>query len=121
MLGLITENAKLSLYSNWTPGTVDIAMDRRQQGEYYDKATPGGQMETVNTYGPSSSPQVHVSGVNPQAEAMETWLLTDLLPNELRAPLPKSLSAAQSASKQQLIDYYLSQQSSREFIRIPTF
>lgn len=121
VLGLITEKAKLSLYSNWTPGTVDIAVDGRQQGEYYDKATLGGQMETANTYGPSSSPQVRVSGTNPQAEAMEEWLLMDLLPNELRAPLPKSLSAAQSASKQQLIDYYLSQQSSREFIRIPTF
>lgn len=98
VLGLVTQSAKLSVYSNWTPGTVDIANDGRQEWEFYDLSTAGGRLETDNTYATS-----------PQVAAMKSLLLEDLVPNEMRAALPASLSAAQASARQQLIDYYKSQ------------
>ena len=103
VLGLITQDSKLTVYSNWTPGTVDIANDGRQEGEYYDISTPTGKLELDNLYASSGSAA--------KVAAMKALLLNDLVPNEMRAPLPESLRAAQEAAKQQLINYYLSQQS----------
>lgn len=107
VLGLITPSAKLSIYSNWTPGTVNIDNDGRQEGEYYDLSTATGRLEIENNYG--SAP----------ANLLKSWLLNDLLPNELRQPLPESLRATQEASKKQLTDYYLTQQSDRRLISFP--
>lgn len=103
VLGLITQDSKLTVYSNWTPGTVDIASDGRQQGEYYDISTPTGKLELENLY--------DASGSSAKVAIMKALLLNDLVPNEMRAPLPESLRSAQEAAKQQLINYYLSQQS----------
>ncbi|MEI7566052.1 MAG: sulfatase-like hydrolase/transferase [Burkholderiaceae bacterium] len=103
ILGLIAENSKLGIYSNWTPGTVDIANDGRQEGEFYDFITSDTRLELDNFY---SSP-AYASRV----AFMKNQLINDLLPNEMRAPLPASLVSAQNSAKQQLIDYYISQQS----------
>lgn len=103
ILGLIKQNDKLGLCSNWTPGTVNIVNDGRQDGEYYDRSTPTGRLELDNQY---STP-----GSAVKVAAMKNQLLNDLVPNEMRAALPASLKTPQDQSKQQIIDYYLSQQS----------
>uniref|UniRef100_B1XUF3 Putative arylsulfatase n=1 Tax=Polynucleobacter necessarius subsp. necessarius (strain STIR1) TaxID=452638 RepID=B1XUF3_POLNS len=103
VLALITQNRKLSVYSNWTPGTVDIANDGRQDGELYNISTPTGRYKLDNLYRSSANAS--------EVAAMKNLLLNDLVPNEMRAPLPESLRTAQNAAKQQIIDYYLSQQS----------
>ena len=103
VLALITQNRKLSVYSNWTPGTVDIANDGRQDGELYDISTPTGRYEIDNLYRSSANAS--------EVATLKNLLLNDLVPNEMRAPLPESLRAAQESAKQQLINYYLSQQS----------
>ena len=103
VLGLITQDSKLTVYSNWTPSTVDIANDGRQEGEYYDISTALGKLELNNLYtSPSQATKV---------TAMKNLLLNDLVPNEMRAPLPSALKTAQDQAKQQLLNYYLSQQS----------
>ena len=79
---------------------MEIANDGRQEYEYYNLRTERGRLELDNTYATSSEFQV-----------MKAKLLNDLAWTEMRAPLPISLRAAQASSKQQLIDYYLSQQS----------
>lgn len=99
VLGLITPKNKLSVYSNWTPGTVDIANDGLQEGEFYDyETTDPNKLEMNNTYGSSS-----------KVAALKTWLLNDLVPNEMRAALPTALRPAQDAAKAELINYYKSQ------------
>lgn len=103
MVAMITQDSKLTVYSNWTPGTVDIANDGRQEGEYYDISTPTGKLEMNNLYSSSGSAA--------NVAAMKSLLLNDLVPNEMRAPLPESLLPAQESAKQQIINYYLSQQS----------
>lgn len=100
ILGLVTQNSKTSVYSNWTPGTVEIANDGRQEYEYYNLSTERGKLELDNTYATST-----------EFPMMKAKLLNDLALTEMRAPLPTSLRAAQASAKQQLIDYYLSQQS----------
>lgn len=97
ILGLIVPNGKLALYSNWTPGT-DTVLSAGQEGEFYDPATAGGQAETANTY-----------ATDPRAGPMRDTLLGQVLNQELRRALPASLQAAQSASKTQLLNYYVSQ------------
>jgi hypothetical protein len=42
---------------------------------------------------------------------MAQLLLTDLVPNEMRAPLPVSLRSAQDIAKAQLVAYYATQDS----------
>lgn len=100
VLGLITQSSKTSIYSNWTPGTVEIANDGRQEYEYYDLSTVRGKLELDNTYATSA-----------EFPRMKAKLLNELALTEMRAPLPTSLRMAQASAKQQLIDYYLSQQS----------
>ncbi len=103
ILGLITKTSKLGIYSNWTPGTVDIANDGRQEGEFYDLTSSDAGLELDNQYSsPSYAERVTL---------MKSQLMNDLLPNEMRAPLSASLLSAQNSAKQQLIDYYISQQS----------
>jgi Sulfatase/TAT (twin-arginine translocation) pathway signal sequence len=81
IIGLITANNKLGIYSNWLPASVNpTPVD--QQYEYYDYSTAGGVLEVDNTY-----------STNPNAQTMETQLLTQLVPNELEAPLPGAYQA----------------------------
>jgi arylsulfatase A-like enzyme len=92
IIGLRTPGAKLGVYADWVPGTTDIATSTIEL-EYYDYSTPGGVLETVST--PN----------NPAAAALLTALLTNVLPNELRAPLPPSLVPPQTLAKTEYLAY----------------
>jgi hypothetical protein len=66
------------VYANWVPGTTDIAFDSTIEIEYYDYSTPGGRAETHNRKN------------DPRAAVLYRALLQDILPKDLRAPLPAS-------------------------------
>jgi arylsulfatase A-like enzyme len=82
---LRTKSAKLGTYAKWTPtgeiepGTMEL--------EFYDYGTRKGIAEL------SSDPD------DPRAQQMLNRLLNNLIPSELRAPLPGGLAAAQALSK----------------------
>jgi hypothetical protein len=86
IVGLRTKAAKLATYASWTPRTGEIEPETLEL-EYYDYGTPGGAAELANT--PDA----------PEAQQMLGTLMKDLIPNELRAPLPGALGAAQALSK----------------------
>ena len=81
-----TQDAKLGTYSTWNPVTGQIE-PRSTQVEFYNYNTQQGRLELANT------PQ------DPRAQPLLDLLLHDLIPNELRAPLPGRYGAAQSISK----------------------
>src|SRR6202012_1984134 len=93
IVGMITPRRKLGIYSNYQPGTLTISKSR-QEGEYYDYATPNGALELDNTY-----------ATDPKAAAVRELLLNQLLPMELQAPLPLSLQPAQLASKELMVAF----------------
>lgn len=104
VLALVTPNAKLVTYYNWTYGTTQIMRtssgyptNSNLQFEFYDYATTGGQSELTNTYSSSSV-----------AATMKAELLNNLLPNEMQRTLPSSLQSAQTSTQQGLISYYQS-------------
>jgi len=92
ILGLVTPEAKLAIYSNWQsiPGLKPISPN--QTYEYYDYSTPKGQLELDNTYANS----------NANAVAMKNNLLNNYWPNEIEAPIPQSLQAIQNITKLEL-------------------
>jgi arylsulfatase A-like enzyme len=92
IIGVRTPDAKLGVYAHWLTGTTEIALDTIEI-EYYDYATPGGRLETDN--------QKDLPG----AAELLTRLLEDILPNELRAPLPDSLVPAQTIAKGLYLGY----------------
>ena len=83
---LRTQGAKLGTYSTWNPVTGQI-LPGSTQVEFYDYATKEGMLELANTPG------------DPRAQPLLDLLLNDLIPNELRAPLPGRYGVAQTASK----------------------
>ena len=83
VLGLITENAKLGVYSDWADDSDEILPDG-QEFEFYDYSTDEGRLELANTAGEQ----------NPQFSELYQTLMTEAVPNELRAPLPVELEAA---------------------------
>ena len=84
--GLRTQSAKLATYSTWTPRTGQIEPGTVEL-EFYDYGTPEGIAELAN------NPD------DPRAQQMLTFLLNELIPNELRARLPGGLGVAQDASR----------------------
>jgi hypothetical protein len=92
IIGLRTPVAKLGVYADWIPGTTLIAPSTIQL-EYYDYTTPGGLLETDNRKG------------DPDAIPLLVTLLTDVLPNELRAPLPRRFVPAQTVAKGEYLTY----------------
>ena len=86
VLGLRTPEYKLGLYAEWVRGSSTIDPNTVQL-EFYDYATQGGRMELTNT--PS----------DPRALATARELATNIIPNELQAPLPRNLRLEQEASK----------------------
>ena len=84
--GLRTQSAKLATYSTWTPRTGQIEPGTVEL-EFYDYSTPEGIAELANNPG------------DPRAQEMLNILLNDLIPNELRAPLPGDLAVAQDVSR----------------------
>jgi hypothetical protein len=87
VLGLITEDAKLGVYTDWADDSDEILPDG-QEVEFYDYSTDEGRLELANTAGAD----------NPRFNALYRQLMTDLVPNELRAPLPEPLEAARAAT-----------------------
>src|SRR5215831_13300066 len=95
IIGLRTPNAKLGLYVDWLPGTTDIDPNTITLNnlEYYDYKTPGGLLETENRNN------------DPAAQVLLTALLTNVLPNELRAPLPAAFVPAQTQAQNEYLAY----------------
>lgn len=83
VLGLVTEDAKLGVYTNWADDSFEI-QSAGQELEFYDYTTEEGRLELVNT----ASPQ------NQRFAELYQLFMTELVPNELRAPLPDTLEAA---------------------------
>jgi arylsulfatase A-like enzyme len=91
--GVRTPDGKLGVYANWQPGTTNIAFDKTLETEYYDYATPDGRAELDNTKNQAAARQLYQQLVN------------DILPNELRAPLPSIYAPAQGLAKIQYLAY----------------
>lgn len=83
VLGLITEDAKVGVYSHWADDSDEILSDG-QEFEFYDYGTEEGRLELANTAGAR----------NRRFRELRDELLTEAVPNELRAPLPDELEAA---------------------------
>jgi hypothetical protein len=86
-----TPKAKLGLYSNWTPGTAQIAT-AGQEAELYDYRTAGGRLETENTIGLEDSLEAQLRAKLQRSAA-----------EELHEPLPRRLHKAQRAG---FADYF---------------
>jgi uncharacterized sulfatase len=91
--GLRTAKWKLGSYARWLPGTTTVEPGSVEL-EYYDYSTTSGQQEL------DSTPDT------PAAAAANNFLQSDVIPNELQAPLPASLVPAQKEAQQKLIDYF---------------
>jgi hypothetical protein len=90
VLGLRTMAAKYATYSNWAAGAIDPLYDG-VESELYDYRTQGGRLEVSNVSGRSS---------------LEDSLRAELaraVTEELRAPLPAHLTAAQ---RRGMADYH---------------
>ena len=90
IMAMRTPEAKLGVYADWV-GT-DIRRDTIQL-EYYDYETPGGRLEIDNRKD------------DPEAFRLRDILLNDVLPNELRAPLPRSFLLEQEKAKARYVSY----------------
>ncbi|MCW3033024.1 MAG: sulfatase [Solirubrobacterales bacterium] len=78
-----TQSAKYAVYSPWKHGTIEVdPLD--QDFELYDYSTAGGRSELGNVAGSPSSLRTQMTALHSKAIA-----------NEVRAPLPSRLSAAQ--------------------------
>ncbi len=84
VVALRTPRGKLALYSNWSEGTFTVEA-AGQEFELYDYSSYGGRLELLNSAGAAG------------ALEEELWVALEeqALPEELRAPLPASLRAAQ--------------------------
>ncbi len=91
VIGYRTSVGKLGLYSYWLDGTIEIATNGHEL-EFYDYSTNEGIIETTSTPGSALALQYYQT------------LTTEVIPNELRQPLPASLQPFQK----QAIQTYLS-------------
>lgn len=78
-----THDAKLSMYSYWKPGGMEIDTSRQIEHELYDYSTPLGRQEIDNQAGRSG-----------KQSALQALIDHEVLP-EVRAPLPAFLNDAQ--------------------------
>jgi len=84
VVALRTAQGKLGLYSNWAQESIEVA-PTGQEVELYDYNTGVGRAELTNEAGSSAL-----------EEGLRGTLEEDVIPNELRAPLPGYLRQAQS-------------------------
>jgi arylsulfatase A-like enzyme len=84
VIALRTPSAKLAVYSNWVAETIELER-AGQEYELYDYSTPEGQLELLNSAGAG----------DPLEQELWDALEEEAIPNELRAPLPTRLRAAQ--------------------------
>jgi hypothetical protein len=87
-----TPSAKYAVYSPWKDGTVEVDTSD-QDFELYDYSTGDGRLELANPAGKGSKLQEEMSGL----------LQNEVIPNEVRARLPRHLKAAHEEG---LADFY---------------
>jgi arylsulfatase A-like enzyme len=87
-----TPTAKYAVYSAWKDGTIEVD-PADQDFELYDHSADGGALELDNVAGTGSKLESDLSRL----------LARDVIPKEVRAPLPSRLGAAQ---REGLSDYY---------------
>jgi arylsulfatase A-like enzyme len=92
VVGYRTTAGKLGLYSYWDKGTIDIATSGHEL-EFYDYSTQDGIIELT------SKP---TSGL---AKQYYKTLTSEVIPNELRQPLPSSLQTYQEQAIQAYLTY----------------
>jgi len=85
ILGLVTEDAKLGVYTDWAEDSDEIQAEG-QEFEFYDYTTDEGRLELANTAGAQ----------NPKFRDLYGMLMNEAIPNELRAPLPEELEVARA-------------------------
>lgn len=93
ILGVITQQYKLGVYSRW-PGGTTITSPDGQEYEYYDYRTELGRQEVDNTY-----------ATTPSAVLIKDKLLNVLVPGELAKPLPAAYVEAQKKAQLELIGF----------------
>jgi arylsulfatase A-like enzyme len=98
-IGYRTKDAKLGVYSYFTPGTIDIQMTD-QQSELYDYIKDGNLEEIVNRAPSGSAPD---AVLYQQMYATLFDETTGAVPTELRKPLPEYLQPVQ----QEAMEAYL--------------
>jgi hypothetical protein len=86
VLGFRTDEYKFGISAPWLPATSDIIVNQGQL-EFYDYSTTSGQMELDNKL------------TDPRVQPTLTSLVNNIIPNELKQPLPPSLRAQQLGSK----------------------
>jgi hypothetical protein len=91
VIGVRDEQGKLGTYSHRAPQTTTIT--GKSDREYYDYSTERGQLEL------DSHPHVR------PARDLYHQLMSDILPNELQAPLPGNLVAAQNLAQARYLEY----------------
>ena len=92
IMALLKANTKLVTYNYWEPDSTQLTAAGRGV-EFYDYSTPGGSAETDNR---SDDPRV--------AQQLEE-LYNELLPKEIRRPMPASPRVVQAQQEQAWIDY----------------
>ena len=93
IVGVVTDRAKLAIYSNFQPGTL-TPMTQGQLFEYYDYATERGRLELDNSY-----------ANNPEAKRLQNVLVNIWIPNEMRARLPGRFEPIQSQAELAFTDF----------------
>jgi arylsulfatase A-like enzyme len=94
IIGMRKEESKLGVYVDWPP--LSTRLKPGALLEYYDYTTDDGRLELVNTANGQSKAQAQ------QAFAL---LQSDIIPNELRAPLPASLRLPQAVAREEYLLY----------------
>jgi hypothetical protein len=87
-----TPTAKYAVYSPWKDGTIEVDPSD-QDFELYDYSSSGGNLELDNLAGRGSKLETELSQL----------LQSEVIPNEVRAPLPRRLQAAQAEGME---DFY---------------
>jgi len=87
-----TTSGKYAVYSPWKDGTIEVDTSD-QDFELYDYSTSGGQLELDNVAGSGSKLR----------EDLSALLQNEVIPNEVRAPLPRYLKTAQEEG---IADFY---------------
>jgi arylsulfatase A-like enzyme len=83
-----TPSAKYAVYSPWKKDTIEVDTSD-QDFELYDYSSDGNQLELTNRAGGGSKLE----------QDMSALLQSTVIPNEIRAPLPRHLRAAQKEGK----------------------
>jgi arylsulfatase A-like enzyme len=92
IIGIRTAESKFGVYANWVQGTTQINPANIEL-EFYDYSTERGRLEIDSTPGDSRVP------------ALREALLTDILRNELRAPIAPAWRGAQHYSERAYLRY----------------